>query len=157
MFRICSALWCLALGSLIVAGCQSSQLPPNARPTKPVTVTVMYKGAPVEGAGVTFTAEINPIAAYGMTDKSGKAPLKTYIEGDGAVIGKHKVSVSKMEVTGGGEASIDSPDYDPTSAGGPPPVPKSLIPMKYASSDTSGLTAEVTESGPNEITLELAD
>ena len=158
MSRLIDAPVSLALSCLLLSGCQPDTRPADARPTKPVSVTVTYKGAPVEGAGVTFVSEMNPIAAYGRTDASGKAALKTYVEGDGAVVGKHKVIVSKMEaVGGGGEASIDSADYAPPGDAGAPPPPKHLIPAKYASPATSGLTADVTESGPNEVKLELVD
>jgi len=140
--------------ALLLLGCGSTKLPPGARPTKKVTVTVTYKGAPVEGANVTFVnQEGDPAPANGRTNAEGKAQLKTYIEGDGAVVGHHKVIIEKSESVGGNNADQDSPQYNPNA---PPPTVKYLVPQKY-SNLASGLTAEVKDSGPNEFTFDLKD
>jgi hypothetical protein len=145
------------IASLAVAaflgGC-GSKLPPGARPTKKVTVTVTYKGAPVEGANVTFVhQEGDPAPANGRTGPDGKAKLKTYVEEDGAVLGKHKVLIEKSETVGGSNVPQDSPEYNPNA---PPPTIKYILPQKY-SNFASGLTADVTEAGPNEFTFDLKD
>jgi hypothetical protein len=120
-------------------------------------VKVTYKGAPVEGALITFVETGDPPApAFGRTDAQGVAKMKTYVEGDGAVVGRHDVIVSKTETMGGTTADQDSPEYDPNAAEAPTTV-KYLIPQKYESKLTSGLTAEVTESGPNEFKFDLTD
>ena len=149
--RLCliAGLWLCLLG-----GCQSSALPPGAKPTKPVTVTVTYKGAPVEGANVAFIeAGEEPTPSYGLTDAQGVAKMKTsYAEG--AVVGSHQVTITKTVTEGGPIADQDSPNYN---ADPPPPVVKNLIPQKYGSKATSGLTAEVKASGPNDFKFDLAD
>jgi hypothetical protein len=148
---------CLLLG-LLVVGCSGGG-PANRRPTKPVKVTVSYKGAPVADAIVTFiNQEGDSAPAFGKTDASGVAKMKTYVEGDGAVLGQHKVTIIKSETQSTGPvADQSSPDYVPPGPGGsPPPVVKHLIPEKYAS-PTSGLTAEVKDSGKNEFTFDLKD
>jgi hypothetical protein len=147
-------MWLLILVvSAGLGGC-GQKLPPGARPTKKATVTVLYKGAPVEGAVVTFVnQEGDPAAANGKTDAQGKAIMKTYVEGDGAVLGLHKVMISKIEAVGGQTVDVDSPQYDPNA---PPPTMKYLLPQKY-SYLASGLTAEVKESGPNDFTFDLKD
>ena len=147
----------LLLVFLTLSGCTSS-LPKGARPTEPVSVTVTYNGEPVEGAIVTFISdESGPVGAYGRTDARGVARMKTYVEGDGAVVGAHKVTIAKTETVGGAHAEQSAENYDPPelSAGYVPPTVKYLIPQKYMSPGTSGLSAEVTENGPNEFQFDL--
>ena len=139
--------------AVVLLGC-GPKPPAGAKPTKKVTVTVTYKGGPVEGASVTFVNQEGPPSANGRTDAQGKARLKTYLDGDGATIGSHKVMIEKSESIGGQSISTDDPKYDPNA---PPPTVKYLIPPKYNTIATSGLTAEVKDSGPNEFTFDLKD
>jgi len=155
--------WTL-LASLVLllgGGCSGSQLPANARPTAPVKVAVTYKGAPVADATVTFICQEGEASpAYGKTDAQGVAKMKTYIEGDGAVIGPHKVIITKLEAApaGKGAADTNSPDYVPPGEGGTPlPTAKNLIPAKYGMMADSGLTADVQKKALNEFTFELKD
>jgi hypothetical protein len=149
-------MWGTVLLLVIAAGCGPS-LPEGAKPTKPVTVKVTYKGAPVEKAIVTFIT--GDAAATGITDAAGVAKMKTYVEGDGSVLGTHKVIVTKTEIQGGGnEADTESADYDPAGAEGkPPPALTYLVPQKYSSPATTDLTVEVSESSPAEVTFDLKD
>src|SRR3954454_24917599 len=105
----------------IVIGCSGGG-GENHPPTKPVKVTVTYKGQPVADATVTFINQEGDAApAYGKTDAQGVAKMKTYVEGDGAVPGPHKVTITKTETTGGGSTtSQSSPDYVPPAEGGAP-------------------------------------
>jgi hypothetical protein len=139
--------------AVVFSGC-GPKLPPGAKPTKKITVTVTYKGAPVEGAVVTFVNQEGPPSANGRTDAQGKARMKTYIDGDGATLGSHKVMIEKSIAEGGQNVDQNSPEYNPNA---PPAIVKYLIPQKYSSIATSGLTAEVKEGGPGEITFELKD
>lgn len=148
--------WGSVLLLLLVAGCGPA-LPEGAKPTKPIAVKVTYKGAPVEKAIVTFIT--GDTAATGITDAAGVAKMKTYFDGDGSILGTHKVIVTKTEVEGGGnEAATDSTEYDPAAAeaAAPPPV-KHLVPQKYGSPVTTDLTVEVSDSSPAEVTLDLKD
>jgi hypothetical protein len=145
---------------LFFSGCSGSKLPPNARPTAPVKVTVTYKGAPVADATVTFICqEGDATPAFGKTDAQGVVKMKTYIEGDGAVIGPHKVLITKMETSSAGNvADQSSKDYVPPAGGGAPlPTTKDLIPPKYGMLAQSGLTADVQKKSLNEFTFELKD
>jgi len=143
------------ISAALLVGCSGDGGPANRRPTKKVTVTVMYKGAPLENANVTFINQTGEAApAYGKTDAQGKAKMKTYVEGDGAVVGAHKVLIDKSEAVGGQTVDVDSPQYNPNA---PPATVKYHIPQKYSNPATSGLTAEVKDSGPNEFTFELKD
>src|SRR4051812_2088576 len=75
----CDVCWMgVRLGALsllllaCVLGCSGGS--GNRRPTRPVTVSVVYKGAPVADATVTFISEEGePEAAYGKTDAQGVA------------------------------------------------------------------------------------
>ena len=147
-------LWLLLLLVFTsLSGC-GQKLPPGARPTKKATAKVLYKGAPVEGAVVTFVnQEGDPAPANGRTDAQGVATMKTYVEGDGAVLGMHKVMVMKSEAVGGQTVDVDSPQYNPNA---PPPTIKFLLPQKYSFLG-NGLTAEVKEAGPNDFTFDLKD
>jgi hypothetical protein len=141
-------------------GCSGSKLPPNARPTAPVKVTVTYKGAPVADATVTFICqEGEATPAFGKTDAQGVAKMKTYVEGDGAVIGPHKVLITKTAAASSGNvAEQSSPDYVPPAEGGAPlPTAKDLVPAKYGMLAQSGLTAAVEKKPTNEFSFELKD
>jgi hypothetical protein len=154
MRRLRAASVCLVLSSLMVVGCQPDTRPPGAKPTKPVTVKVTYKGTPVEGATISFLADP---AAYGRTDAQGQAKMKTYVEGDGAIIGTHKVTIIKAEAAVDNSADVATTEYAPPDPNAPAAEAKNLIPAKYGSPATSGLTAEVKDSGTNEISFELTD
>jgi hypothetical protein len=107
----------------------------------------MLNGSPVTGGSLTFS----PIAseqteagkpATGTVQPDGTFTLGTYKPGDGAVIGRHRVSYSAP--------SPDAATQPPADGGhdqGPPPSP-------YA-----GLVPETKEvevaSGENNITIEL--
>jgi len=148
-----SRLWiCLLITVLPLAACSDGG-PKNRRPTHKVTVIVTQKGKPVDGATVTFiNQEGEPAIAYGKTDAEGKAKMKTYVEGDGAVAGRHKVLIEKSESIGGAPTvDQNSKEYDPNA---PPAQIKYLLPQKYSNPATSGLTAEVKE-GQKELTFDL--
>lgn len=143
-----STVW-LAAVFLLMAGCDRR---PTGRPaTAPVTGVVRFNGEAVAGATVGFQADGNGRSASGITDAQGRYQLSTFARGDGAVPGSYQVIVLKYEVsdnaTGGQE------EYVPPQ--GPTPPPKHLLPEKYATAKTSGLTATVG-NGPNTIDFDLA-
>jgi hypothetical protein len=112
-------------------------------------------------------------SSVGLTDASGKYELSTFTSSDGAVPGQYKVSIVKVDPASAAKAAastpppgqlasgdIDNTTYAPPAAGsvgsgGAPAGPKNLIPAKYATADTSGLRATVSESGPNENNFDL--
>lgn len=144
------------LAAALLVGCGGSG--GVQHPTTEVTATVMYKGSPVEGATVTFvnTDHDKAVIAVGRTDTQGVAKMRTYSDGDGAVKGTHKVTITKSAVTESQAdvAEVDSDAYDPdvpvAASGG-----KSPIPLKYGSA-ASGLTIEVGDAPVNH-TFELVD
>jgi len=66
--------------------------------------------------------------------------------GAGLPEGEYLVSVTKFEERPVSEEEEEGP-YNPALANMEPPPPKSLIPMKYAQPEQSGLKASVGESG----------
>ena len=127
------ALMCLVL----LSGCG-----PAKPATVPVTGAVNLDGNPLEGASVTFTPTEGGRLTTGKTGASGNFTLMTFEAGDGALVGSHKVGVSKMEITsdvqGDPLAGPGSMLSGPPAAGGNKP-PKSLIPKKYSNRRPLGL------------------
>jgi len=142
------ARWLLPLWvcwSLLAAGCG-----PGRPKTVPVTGVVTLDGKAVEGAGVMLSPEAGGRPASGTTDKEGKFTLKTFEAGDGALPGKHLISVTRKTTTG------FLADEDGLSGGIAPEGVKEtwIVPKKYSDCKTSGLTVEVT-SGMEPLVLEL--
>jgi hypothetical protein len=109
--------------------------------TAPVSGKVTFKGKAIPNGTVMFVPSEGP-AATGEISSDGSYRLTTYTTGDGAVLGKHKVSITAL---------ADMGDALPEQRS---PTPPSLLPNKYLSHETSGLTAEVVK-GNNEVNFEL--
>lgn len=124
----------------------------------PVSGVVHFNGQPLADAQVTFTNSKANLSAYARTDANGKFTLTTFESGDGAVPGPQKVSVIKVQTSGQSvrpdamDSSVDQPKATGKSA---EPQQRWLIPERYGSVETSGLTAEIAESGNKDIVLEL--
>ena len=122
----------------------------------PVTGTVIYQGGPVEDAVVAFRGEAATKLATGRTDAEGRFELTTFEDGDGAVAGKHQVTVSKFVVEGPGTSGPVSMDE---AAENPQPQAESrnFLPAKYADPARPLIELTVSEDGPNDFTIELSD
>ncbi|GAB5404392.1 MAG: hypothetical protein Aurels2KO_26230 [Aureliella sp.] len=117
----------------------------------PVTGTITVDGTPMEGVMVVFNPEDGTRAASGRTDAEGKYSLTTEINGDGALPGKYKISVTKHLA-----AEDDLPkEVDPNDEGSLDDIygkldtskdvkSKNLIHAQYENPLGSGLSAEVT-------------
>ena len=122
-----------------------------------VTGTVTYNGQAVEGAVVAFHGEAATKMATGTTDAQGRFELTTYKQGDGAVAGKHKVTVTKFSggAGGGGGESVSMEEalenaQTQTEA-------QNELPAKYAKAADSPLEFTVSEDGQNDFPIELTD
>lgn len=134
---------------------------------EPVRGTVTFKGSPVEGATVTFFNEKSPRSAQGRTDSSGKFQLTTFDTNDGAVVGEHVVTISKVEAAAEGAMSSGmSPDQimekmkeqtDKMKGNLTESVPKATLPGKYADVKTSGEKRTVVENDANDFKFELTE
>jgi len=124
------AMW---FGIALLAGLAGCDRPGTA-PTVKVTGAVTYNGAPIEGVSVGFIPDKGRPAS-GLTDDEGRFTLSTFRTGDGAVPGKHSVSVTE-----------GPPDTPPPMPGTPeakmwrPPPPR--FPRRYSDPRTSGFTAD---------------
>lgn len=167
LFR-CGLAACALLTAYLLAGCGGG---PN---TLPVTGKVTKGGQPVEGAIVSFHPQSPEAkAATGTTDNSGTYKLTTFVNGDGAVPGSYKVTVTKFPGSGGasdptaGASDIDAA-YRAAEAQGQSvtapqtmttpttPTPTNELPAKFASPDTSGLTADVASGSPNTFDFDVS-
>jgi hypothetical protein len=159
MFRLKFIVFLCLAAVVSFAGCGGPGEPADRAGRAPVTVTVRYNGSPVDGATVTFHPN-DPAGkgAYGMTQAGGEATLTTFPDtpGDGAMPGEYTVTVRKTK-GGASGAEGDEESDSPEESEEAEPVVEDLLPVKYMDKSTTDLTATVTESGPNEITLDLAD
>src|SRR5262245_26780612 len=80
----------LLMGLTLLVGCNSG----SVSGIVPVSGKVTYKGAPVEGAIVTFVPEGSGRTATATTRASGVFSLTT-VDSPGAMPGKYKVTVDK--------------------------------------------------------------
>jgi len=130
---------------LCTAGCGS-----NRPKLVPVKGTVTVDGKPIEGALVTFLPQFAGQPAIGTTIADGTFTLTTHPHGQGAMPGKHIITVSKVEVTG------FLADKDGLSGGVAPEGVQQrwIVPKPYSDQKTSKLSAEVT-GGMDPVTLAL--
>jgi hypothetical protein len=151
LFRAC--LTVLALATAV--GCAADTKSQWQRP-KVVHAggVVRFQGQPLEGALVTFTNQMLSTSAFARTDAEGKFMLTTFEAEDGAVPGKHTVSVSKVQIPSQVMDKSTAPVWR-NARTPPPPQPRWLIPKRYGNPSTSGLTVEVPEGGNTSIILEL--
>lgn len=127
----------------------------------PVTGTVTCNGKPITSGSVSFT----PISeeakgmpgkpAFGDIGSDGTFVLTTYEEGDGAVIGKHRVTYTPTlpgQVTGSGEEESDSGMGEPITASreSMAAAAKSGLPCRFG-----GTATATVEAGENNLTIEL--
>jgi hypothetical protein len=128
-------------------GCSGTD--PNLPKVVPTSGVVSYQGKPVEGADITFNNEAAGITGTGKTDSLGRFVLSTFGDGDGVVPGRQVVAIRRVDV-------IDkTPPGADDMVAGPPPEIRWIIPEKYSIPTKSGLTADVSESGPNKFTFDL--
>lgn len=137
---------CLAQAVLVwVPGCGGADA--DRPPTYPVSGVISHGGQPVAGATLTFLpGDGFQHAATGMTDDAGRYTLTTFEAGDGATAGGYQVTVVKYEMPPLATDMVEEEDE-------PPNV--NLLPDQYADGKTSGLTATITEAGPNTFDFEL--
>ena len=132
--------------SVLSAGCSDGTTARGA-----VSGRVTYRDKPVPNAAVTFSPADGSRTATGRTDDDGNFTLGTFTANDGAAVGKHRVSI----IANG----PDRPPRPGESGSGMPGemMPGDpLIPKKYFTPETSGLTHEVVK-GQNTVDLKLTD
>jgi hypothetical protein len=125
----------LAIAAASCFGCGRSTLE-----VAPVRGKVLLDNRPLTKGGVV-TLPLAGRGAHGTIQPDGTFELTTYHNGDGALLGQHKVAV----------AAYEGEELGPEADRG-----KLLVPKHYTSPESSGLTIKVTADGPNEPVLELS-
>jgi predicted phosphodiesterase len=116
----------------------------NRKPTHPVRGRLTLDGAPAANAHVTFwlpdakTGKKMTRVTDSFVDVDGTFTASTYVNNDGLPEGEYRVTVAMRQ-----------PFFDPSGKLG-----KNSYPEKYASPQTTPLTAKIT-SGANDITIDL--
>ena len=110
-----------------------------------VSGTVTLDGQPLADANVTFISENGPVSTA-KTDAQGNYSLGTKGQNDGATVGNHKITVTKV--------SQIPESNDPTGLQAAEDAGQ-VIPAKYADMNSSGLTATVEAGQDNVVPIEL--
>lgn len=135
-----------AVGVVLLAGCG-----PSRPTTLPVRGTVTLDGQPVEGAQVMLVPDEGGRPGQGITDGAGRFTIGTFTASDGALPGRHAVTVVLRRVSG---VSTDPDGLEGDIQPGGPQI-EWLVPRRYSDPKTSGLTAEVERGmAPLEIQLQ---
>lgn len=152
MFRRTFCVAFISVACFSVIGCSGGQAENPDWPKRyRASGTVTYQGKAIEGAEVTFTSKADNSTGVGKSDSSGRFYLTTHIEKDGVVAGPQQVAIRRVNVVDKTPKDVD------VSAGGValPPEITWIIPEKYSIPNKSGLTADVTEAGPNDFKFDL--
>ncbi len=138
------AMLALLIGAAsAVGGCA-----PRRPPTVPVRGTVTLDGMPLGGATVLFQPP-SGTPARAVTTDDGSFTLTTFEPGDGALVGRHRVAVTKFTMSGLSDVGGVT---GPVAAGD---VREQWVtPKKYATPAESGLEVEVVR-GLGAVALEL--
>lgn len=140
---------------LCFSGCggEKKEMPETA----PVSGTVTYNGSPVTGATVSLLSTSDGKPATGVSDSSGAFTVTTFVSGadeaPGAVPGEYKVTVTKFP------SANMTPEQmaERMQSGGKMEPPKNELPEKYASTETTDITASVGADGLTDFKIELVD
>lgn len=147
LIQFCGVVWLVA----VLGGCGG-----GGPELHPVSGTVSYRGEMVQGATVTFRCEEANTIATGTTDAQGRFELSTYQAGQGAVAGKHTVTVTKASVAAEpGSASVSMEDAMKQAPA--KPSPGNVLPTRYADPARPQLEYTVSPGEKNEFAIELTD
>jgi hypothetical protein len=146
--------WLASLAFLSAISCSAAKM-------APVSGTVSVAGKPVDSGMILFTPENGPTATGEIV--KGAYTLTTTAKGDGALVGKHKVTI--QAVTVGPMIAVDMPQpksLDEESemarkAKGRPLIPgevKFVVPERYSNMNTTDLSRDVVP-GQNTIDFDL--
>lgn len=153
-----------------VAGCGEAQPERNAKyPVVPASGVLLLDGKPLPDADLTFVDAKTKQASFGRSDSEGRFRLTTFRPNDGAVVGTHVVTVSKLATSVEPPAAeLESEAYvPPTSTPAKPPKrlprgvkpaqtgPAPLVPVQYTRAESSNLQVVIGPDGDKEIRLQL--
>ena len=135
---------------LPIAGCGGEKLPPGMPTPVPCEIVVMQEGQPLEGAMVRLLpADGGSWDAIGRTDASGKAVVYVMDKYKGAIPGKYKVIVNKIEQDDPGPV-LSTEEYQALVAQGRNTSVASfyLVEEQYRNSSKTTLEIEVVKGTP---------
>lgn len=137
-FRVATFLF---VSAIAFSGCE------NRPATAPIQGIVYFNDEPLKFGSVMLQPMTGGPPARGEIQPDGTFVLSTYTDGDGALLGKHRVRVMCNSV----QDPNNTAKFDVNAAA----VGKLLIPRKYTQLSSSRLTAEVlpTENPPLEFRL----
>ncbi len=88
-------IWSVLCGMLLLSGCGGEDL--DRPKTAPVTGTVSYQGRLVELGVISFIPDNGERSGIGRIQEDGTFTVSTYSEGDGAIVGTNKVTISAYD------------------------------------------------------------
>jgi hypothetical protein len=129
---------CSLLCLLFLSGCGKS----HQLETAPVQGKITVDGKALQTGRVRFAPERGR-GATGDIQSDGTYTLTTYSTGDGATVGKHRISIEARVAAG--KRNVESEE----------PLPPSLIPEHYADESKSGLEFDVKAGETNQADFDL--
>ena len=148
---ICDAssalLWIAVVAAAVSGVCGCGE--PSAKIEKTVRVrgVLLHRGSPLAYYQVMCHPEDGRRPAAGVSDEQGQFVLGTNGAEDGAVVGKHRVTVVYL--------GKPLPERDGMIDFSPPPPPKIKIASKYNHADTSGITIDIPAAGSSDLKIDL--
>jgi hypothetical protein len=142
--------WCLLV--LVTAGC-GSKYPPTA----PVNGKITIDGKPVTTGRISFHPVNGERPALANIQPDGSYSLTTFEDGDGALLGRHKVSIKSTRIENAPSTPKDLKEEAEFNAKGlfsGKPHLVFLVDKKYYDDRTTDLEAEV-KPGDNQIDFKL--
>jgi hypothetical protein len=107
----------------------------------------------LKGWDVAFTSAEMRVSSSGMIDKDGKFTLNYMKNGDGALAGTYRVTITLAD--GSSTLGTEEDESDPSKVAKSKGKRKPTLSGKYSKTDQTPLTATV-ESKSNDITLTVA-
>ncbi|MFY9256959.1 MAG: hypothetical protein WAO83_26135 [Fuerstiella sp.] len=137
MFRLQVTTLILGASLFCAAGCGDA-VDPTQRPVAPALGRVLFKGEPIPDASIRFHPVTEPddgkpvFLPRAIVDEAGNYFVTTYSYADGAPVGEYRVSLSWQ----GPMEGVSEDDEDKL---------KELLPKKYTSPASSGITVVISE------------
>ena len=144
-------VWAVALGILVIGGCESK----SGLELFPVRGEVTYKGKPVPEGTVAYLPQgSGSRQATGAIQPDGTFALMTRQQDDGAMRGSYNIAIYAYKPHPGEPKTREAHEALARTGG---LKRQFLIPEKYTDPTTSGLTDTVDENHPGFKKLELTD
>lgn len=139
----------LAFGAVVVAGCR----PAGSVPTVPASGRLVYAGRPLAGIDVVFTPA-HGRRGFATTDADGRFSISTFARGDGAVPGRHRVTLWPHAQANAVIADSYAARATVNSEASAKILP---FPKRYTSTGDSPLVVDLDDRGSRSLELTLED